>query len=181
MDTWYSGQNNPLPYSLMDYVCLHTIYFLRPHMAWIGSRYTIWLLRRARLDTTWTLRSPWKSSWHVYVAWHMYFICDTLPSTRSLAYVLYLWYIVAMNYIVMTLFYLTVIVCFFPRTAAVADGNTPPEWLRFQTAVMVEEDSPVGEFLWKCHPESRLNIKMSSYQYMDPHIKDKTVSRPSYL
>ena len=27
----------------------------------------------------------------------------------------------------------------------------------------------------------RLNIKMSSYQYMDPHVKDKTVSRPSYL
>ena len=26
----------------------------------------------------------------------------------------------------------------------------------------------------------RLNIKMS-YQYMDPHVKDKTVSRPSYL
>ena len=27
----------------------------------------------------------------------------------------------------------------------------------------------------------RLNIKMSSYQYRDPHVKDKTVSRPSYL
>ena len=27
----------------------------------------------------------------------------------------------------------------------------------------------------------RLNVKMSSYQYRDPHIKDKTVSRPSYL
>ena len=26
-----------------------------------------------------------------------------------------------------------------------------------------------------------LNIKMSSYQYKDPHVKDKTVSRPSYL
>ena len=24
----------------------------------------------------------------------------------------------------------------------------------------------------------RLNIKMSSYQYKDPHVKDKTVSRP---
>ena len=27
----------------------------------------------------------------------------------------------------------------------------------------------------------RLNIKMSPYQYKDPHVKDKTVSRPSYL
>ena len=25
----------------------------------------------------------------------------------------------------------------------------------------------------------RLNIKMSSYQYRDQHVKDKTVSRPS--
>ena len=32
-----------------------------------------------------------------------------------------------------------------------------------------------------CHPGGRLNIKMSSYQYTDPHVKDKTVSRPSYL
>ena len=27
----------------------------------------------------------------------------------------------------------------------------------------------------------RLNIKMSSYLYMDPHVKDKMVLRPSYL
>ena len=27
----------------------------------------------------------------------------------------------------------------------------------------------------------RLNIKMSSYQYRDPPVKDKPVSRPSYL
>ena len=27
----------------------------------------------------------------------------------------------------------------------------------------------------------RFNIKMLSYQYRDPHVKDKTVSRPSYL
>ena len=26
-----------------------------------------------------------------------------------------------------------------------------------------------------------LNIKMSFYKYKDPHVKDKTVSRPSYL
>ena len=30
-------------------------------------------------------------------------------------------------------------------------------------------------------PGDRLNIKMSSYQYRDPHVKDKTVSRSSYL
>ena len=27
----------------------------------------------------------------------------------------------------------------------------------------------------------RINIKMQSYQYRDPYVKDKTVSRPSYL
>ena len=27
----------------------------------------------------------------------------------------------------------------------------------------------------------RLNIKMPSYQYRDPHVKDKTASRPSDL
>ena len=26
-----------------------------------------------------------------------------------------------------------------------------------------------------------LNIKMSSHQFRDPHVKDKTVSRPSYF
>ena len=30
-------------------------------------------------------------------------------------------------------------------------------------------------------PGGRLNVKMSFYQYRDPHVKDKTVSRPSYL
>ena len=30
-------------------------------------------------------------------------------------------------------------------------------------------------------PRGRLNIKISSYQYRDPQVKDKTVSRPSYL
>ena len=42
---------------------------------------------------------------------------------------------------------------------------------------------------WKCEDKisitlkrgGHLNIKMSSYQYRDPHVKDKTVSRPSYL
>ena len=30
-------------------------------------------------------------------------------------------------------------------------------------------------------PWDRLNINMSSYQCSDPHVKDKTVSRPSYI
>ena len=30
-------------------------------------------------------------------------------------------------------------------------------------------------------PGDHLDIKMSSYQYRDSHVKDKTVSRPSYL
>ena len=30
-------------------------------------------------------------------------------------------------------------------------------------------------------PGGHLNIKMSSYKYRDPHVKDKTVLRPSYL
>ena len=35
--------------------------------------------------------------------------------------------------------------------------------------------------LLKDTPGGRLNIKMLSYQYRDPHVKDKTVARPSYL
>ena len=30
-------------------------------------------------------------------------------------------------------------------------------------------------------PGGRPNVKMSSYQYRDPHFKDKTVSWPPYL
>ena len=30
-------------------------------------------------------------------------------------------------------------------------------------------------------PGGRLSIKMPSYQYKDPHVKDKTVLRPFYL
>ena len=33
---------------------------------------------------------------------------------------------------------------------------------------------------WTC-PRGRLNIKMSSYQYRDPHVIDKTVLRPPYF
>ena len=34
---------------------------------------------------------------------------------------------------------------------------------------------------FKQQPEGRLNIKMSSYQYINHRVKDKTVSRPLYL
>ena len=37
---------------------------------------------------------------------------------------------------------------------------------------MIKEQKPAG---------GHLNIKMSSCQYRDPHVKDKTVSQPSYL
>ena len=30
-------------------------------------------------------------------------------------------------------------------------------------------------------PGGNLSTKMLSYQYRDPHVKDKTISRPSYL
>ena len=33
----------------------------------------------------------------------------------------------------------------------------------------------------KWRPGNRLSIKMLSYQYRDPHVKDKTASRPSYF
>ena len=43
----------------------------------------------------------------------------------------------------------------------------------------------VDLFFYVCpfymRPGDRRNIKMSSYQYRDPHVKDETVSRPSYL
>ena len=33
----------------------------------------------------------------------------------------------------------------------------------------------------KQEPGGHISIKMLSYQYRDPHVKDKKVSRPSYL
>ena len=36
-------------------------------------------------------------------------------------------------------------------------------------------------FILKQGPGGHLNINMSSYQYRDPHVKDETVSRLSYL
>ena len=35
--------------------------------------------------------------------------------------------------------------------------------------------------VYNFEPGSCLNIKMLSYQYRDPHVKGKTVLRPSYL
>ena len=46
---------------------------------------------------------------------------------------------------------------------------------------------PIASAIWSCRKPfskllgDRLNIKMSSYQYSDPRVKDKTVSRRSYL
>ena len=36
-------------------------------------------------------------------------------------------------------------------------------------------------FILNLDPGGRLNAKMSSYQYRDPHVEDKTVSQQSYL
>ena len=36
-------------------------------------------------------------------------------------------------------------------------------------------------YFWHMYLGAHLNIKMLSYQYRDPHVKDKTVSQPSYL
>ena len=43
-------------------------------------------------------------------------------------------------------------------------------------------DTMCHSYWWQCFPGScgRLNIKMS-YQHENPHVKDKTVSRPSYF
>ena len=48
---------------------------------------------------------------------------------------------------------------------------------------VAEYNSKPGTFLWshKITTRGPLNIKISSYQYRDPHVKDKTGSRPSYL
>ena len=39
----------------------------------------------------------------------------------------------------------------------------------------------ISPWFHKHTPGGCLNIKMSSYKYRDPHVKDKTVARPSYL
>ena len=39
---------------------------------------------------------------------------------------------------------------------------------------------PHSQYRVYWHPGGHLNIKMLSYQYRDPHVKDKTVSRPSF-
>ena len=45
--------------------------------------------------------------------------------------------------------------------------------------LMAKSSNPLSELIQQ--PGDHLNIKMSSYKYRDPHVKDKTVSRPSYL
>ena len=46
---------------------------------------------------------------------------------------------------------------------------------------LCEGEFTVGWWLPRKRPEVHLNVKMSPYQYRDPHVKDKTVSRLSYL
>ena len=41
--------------------------------------------------------------------------------------------------------------------------------------------SALQQYCIKTQSGGRLNIKMSSYQYRNPNVKDKTVSRPPYL
>ena len=50
----------------------------------------------------------------------------------------------------------------------------------FKTAVMICYNSGMKILLARL-PGGSLNIKMSSCLYRYPHVKDKTVSRPSYL
>ena len=38
-----------------------------------------------------------------------------------------------------------------------------------------------GYDLWLLLGGTRLNMNIPSYQYRYPHVKDKTVSQPSYL
>ena len=55
----------------------------------------------------------------------------------------------------------------------------------FDFCVIVKNWANAGSWknsqLEKYNPGGHLNIKMSCYQYMDPHVKDKTVSQSSYL
>ena len=56
-------------------------------------------------------------------------------------------------------------------TTSIRDGFDIFAWGRCQNDVDVRVFVTWG----------RLNIQMLSYHYRDPHVKDKTVSRPSYL
>ena len=58
------------------------------------------------------------------------------------------------------------------------------KWCNFNANLSVL--SPVQWYValgsWELmQPGGCLSIKMASYQYRDPHVKDKTVLRPSYL
>ena len=64
------------------------------------------------------------------------------------------------------------------RTASQAWRATSQSEAMFEKSFLKEKNHYV-DFL--SNRGGRLNIKMSSYQYRDPHVKDKTVSRPSNL
>ena len=49
-------------------------------------------------------------------------------------------------------------------------------WIAIEISLMFVTKDPINS-----NPGGCLNIKMSSNQYRDPHVKDKTVSRSSYL
>ena len=59
--------------------------------------------------------------------------------------------------------------------------DTP--WLSpyFRIAIMFLHYDKYDIFMFDINSGGRLNIKMSSYQFRDPDVKDKTISRPSYL
>ena len=59
--------------------------------------------------------------------------------------------------------------------------NVPHSSLLHNTQRETEPIIFTDKYKYFMHPGGRLNIKISSCQYRDPHVKDKTVSRPSYL
>ena len=55
-------------------------------------------------------------------------------------------------------------------------------WTSNQLRIFLRGKYPWGQYMCTLFSLAMpLNIKMSSYQYRDPHVKDKTVSRPCYL
>ena len=48
-------------------------------------------------------------------------------------------------------------------------------------AILCHSELTVSQIEFSACPGDRLNMKMSSYQYRDPYVKDKTVSWLSYL
>ena len=58
-----------------------------------------------------------------------------------------------------------------------------PSMYASEILVKLGGTNPLSEPMVFCRQVAwgRLSIKKPSYQYRDPHVKDKTVSRPSYL